>query len=714
MLGNHEPQGLQSKYDLPVRTGQEPHSDTVLEAQEGSSQQRTYVRDNHKDRTEPLMTTRFEHSVSEAGHSIWTGRNGEALQRCEDEPIHIPGAVQSFGMLAALEIQDGRFVFRIASENSERMIGYTPQELFALDSFTDILAAEETENLFEHLQLVQDQNAHIAVHGPELFMLTILSATRQEQQLWCAMHISPGQPNLFICEFERKDDLENPLVQQPDAGEGPTNGTGHDRPPASPAGLPHKIVKPLRSLWNRNTRNNKAVFDDMGVLNIMDELQGLFATVSTLGELLEVLASVIEQITGFPRVMIYQFDKAWNGQVVTERVKSDGISRRYYGLHFPASDIPRQARNLYKINKVRLLYDREQETARLVCRSQRDLDTPLDLTFSLLRAMSPIHSKYLANMGVRSSISISLTAFQRLWGLISCHNYGPQGHGSRISFPARNLCRLVGDMASKNIERLSNASILQARKLINTGPNGHSDSGYIVASSKELLELFNADFGLVSLGKETQSFGNVIPSSDVIAIAKYLRGRHFHDIVTSTNVREDLPKFPDSLSFDPVAGLLLVPLSSMGQDFIVFFRREILKQVNWAGNPYKAQDESGQANLQPRTSFGSWSETVAGTCQEWAEASTEAAENLLLVYGKFIEIWRQKEAALHNDRVTRLLLANSTHEVRTPLNAIVNYIEIALDSPLDEDTRQKLVDSHSASKGLLYIIKDMLELTKYG
>lgn len=117
---------------------------------------------------------------------------------------------------------------------------------------------------------------------------------------------------------------------------------------------------------------------------------------------------------------------------------------------------------------MRLLYDRDQETARLVCRSKEDLDIPLDMTHSYLRAMSPIHLKYLSNMAVRSSMSISINAFNELWGLIACHSYG--GKGMRVSFPIRKMCRLVGDTVSRNIERLSYASRLQARKLINTVP----------------------------------------------------------------------------------------------------------------------------------------------------------------------------------------------------------------------------------------------------
>ncbi len=239
-------------------------------------------------------------------------------------------------------------------------------------------------------------------------------------------------------------------------------------------------------------------------------------------------------------------------------------------LSEPASDIPKQARDLYKINKVRLLYDRDQETARLVCRSVDDLERPLDLSFSYLRAMSPIHIKYLANMAVRSSMSISINAFNELWGLIACHSYGSKG--MRVSFPIRKMCRLVGDTASRNIERLSYASRLQARKLINTVPTEANPSGYIIASSDDLLKLFDADFGLLSIKGETKIMGKIEHSQEALAMLEYLRLRKITSVITSQDIREDFPDLRYPPGFDVIAGLLLVPLSVGASDFIVFFR----------------------------------------------------------------------------------------------------------------------------------------------
>jgi light-regulated signal transduction histidine kinase (bacteriophytochrome) len=663
------------------------------------------------DESGPLMTARFKHVVTEGGHAIITGRDGETLQRCEDEPIHIPGAIQSFGLLIALEEQaESKLVVRVVSENSKKLIGYTPKQLFALDSFTDILSDEQADNLLDHVDFIRDEESDVVANGPEVFTMSVRSPTRRNQKLWCAMHINNRHPDLVICEFELEDDSENPLVPANEATPEPAEDTLGSQPTDDEFHeSTHNASKPLRVL--RSARKRKGEAAAMEVFNIMSQVQEQLAAAPTLDKFLKVLVGVVKELTGFHRVMVYQFDQAWNGRVVTELVDPRATKDLYKGLNFPASDIPKQARDLYKVNKVRMLYDRDQETARLVCRTVEDLENPLDLTHAYLRAMSPIHVKYLANMAVRSSMSISINAFDELWGLIACHTYGAKG--MRVSFPIRKMCRLVGDSASRNIERLSYASRLQARKLINTVPTKDNPSGYIIASSEDLLKLFDADFGLLSIRDETKILGKVDESQEVLAMLEYLRFRGITNVTTSMDIKADFPDLHYAPGFKNLAGILLVPLSSAGQDFIAFFRKPQTKEVKWAGNPYeKFIKEGTEGYLEPRKSFKTWSETVVGQCRNWTEEEIETAAVLCLVYGKFIEVWRQKEAALQNSQLTRLLLANSAHEVRTPLNAIINYLEIAMEGSLDQETRDNLSKSHSASKSLIYVINDLLDLTK--
>ncbi|KIX98344.1 uncharacterized protein Z520_05645 [Fonsecaea multimorphosa CBS 102226] len=659
-----------------------------------------------------LVTARFTHVMTEGGHAVITGRDGETLQRCEDEPIHIPGAIQSFGCLIAFREENEKLVVRVASENSVDIIGYTPQQLFKFDSFLDIFGEDQGDNLLDHLDFIRDEGAEdVIANGPDVFLLSIKPPQARTRRLWCAMHLSETDPGLVICEFEIENDTRNPLVSLEDMSPPvPENTLGSNPTREELMDSTVNISKPLRVL--RSARRKRTEAAAMEVFNVMSQVQEQLSNAPTLQTFLKVLIGIVKELTGFHRVMIYQFDNAWNGRVVAELVDPRSTRDLYKGLNFPASDIPKQARDLYKINKIRLLYDRDQETARLVCRTVEDLDKPLDMTHANLRAMSPIHIKYLANMGVRSSMSISINAFNELWGLISCHSYGSKG--MRVSFPIRKMCRLVGETASRNVERLSYASRLQARKLINTSSTATNPSGYIVASSDDLLKLFDADVGALSIRDETKILGNPRGHlQEVLAMVEYLRMRRMSAVFCSQDISSDFPDLRYEPGWKFLAGVLFVPLSTGGNDFIAFFRKGVLQEVKWAGNPYeKFVREGTEGYLEPRTSFKAWSETIVGRCRDWTDEEIETASVLCLVYGKFIEVWRQKEAALQNSQLTRLLLANSAHEVRTPLNAIINYLEIALEGQLDQDTRENLARSHSASKSLVYVINDLLDLTK--
>ncbi|CAE6489892.1 unnamed protein product [Rhizoctonia solani] len=448
----------------------------------------------------------------------------------------------------------------------------------------------------------------------------------------------------------------------------------------------------------------------MDVFAVLAQVNDQLGSAPDLESFLKVVVGVIKDLTQFHRVLVYQFDEQWNGQVVAELVDWSQTHDIYKGLHFPAGDIPAQARQLYTINKVRLLYDCGQTTARIVVRDRSDLENPLDMTHSCLRAMSPIHIKYLGNMGVRASMSISIMTFGQLWGLIACHSYGP--HGMRVSFPVRQMLRLLSDSISRNIERLSYAQRLHTRKLISTVPTEQHPTGYIVSNAEDLISLFDADFGVLVIGEGAKILGPNEHGQETLLVAEYLRLKQFNLMQVSQAVKTDFPDLKLPTGLDVVAGLLYVPLSPGGKDFIALMRKGQLRDVHWAGKPFKAGADS-QAFLEPRKSFKVWKETVSGRCRAWTDEQLETAGVLALVYGKFIEVWRQKETALKTNQLTNLLLSNASHEVRTPLNHIINYLEMALNGPLDSETRENLVRSHTASRSLLFTINDLLDLTRH-
>ncbi|KAI0248306.1 hypothetical protein BJV78DRAFT_1131762 [Lactifluus subvellereus] len=445
----------------------------------------------------------------------------------------------------------------------------------------------------------------------------------------------------------------------------------------------------------------------MDVFAVMAQISEQLGTALDVDTFLKVVLGLIKDLTQFHRVLVYQFDEGWNGQVVAELVDWNRTHDLYRGLHFQLSRVGYPCTGVYSfLYKMRLLYDREQVTARIVVRSKDDLDVPLNMTHCFLRAMSPIHLQYLANMGVRSSMSVSILSFGQLWGLVACHSYGP--NGMRASFPIRQILRLMSDSISRNIERLSYAQRLHTRKLFNTvtGESQQSQS-YIISNANDLLGLFDADFGMLIIGEGAKILGPNKHGQEVLVVAEYLRLKHFGTIQVSQAVTKDFPDLQLSTGLEIIAGLLYVPLSQGGTDFIALLRKGQQRTVRWAGRPYK---EGGQlASLEPRASFKVWSETVVGRCRAWTDEQLETAGVLALVYGKFIEAWREREKG----KLTNILLSNAGHEVRTPLNRIINCLELALNGKLDVETRQNLSQSHAASKSLLFTINDLLyDLTR--
>lgn len=659
---------------------------------------------------EPLYTKRSRHITTEEGQCVITGTDG-TLQRSQDEPIHIAGVVQSFGLLVVLkEETNGRFLVHMVSENSGRILGFSPQQLFELDSFLDIFSDEQVDNILDHIDFIRDGDADVATNGPEVFNVSLRPPKGQSVKLWCAMHINSANRDFVICEFELEDDHEHPLRPANEMTPTAPGGTLYQTPTLEEFNESSETSsKPIRIL--RSAREKRGEVGDLQILDIMSQIQEQLASAPDLDRFLKILVGIVKELTGFRRVMLYQFDSFSNGNVVTELIDPAQTRDLYKGLQFPASDMFRQASELYKTNNVQLLYDRNLESVRLVYRTQADLEPPLDLTHSYLRAMSPQHLKYLATVGVRASMSIPIKASSKLWGLIACHSYGPRG--MRVPFWMRKMFSLIGGMASRNIERLSDASRLRARKLVNTVPPDGNPSEYFITSSEDLLMLLDADFGLLSIRGKTKILGKLEQSHEALALLEYLRIKKFSSVVITQDIKAELPDLRYPPGFSIIAGMLYIPLSVGGEDFIVFFRKGQVKEVKWAGNLYENGIKAGTFDyLEPRASFQVWHETIKGKCREWSEEQVETATTLCLLNGQYVEVWRPKGAALQNSRLIRLLLSNAAHEVRTALNAIINYLEIALEGSLDQDTRDVLGKSHSASKYLIHVINDLLDLTK--
>lgn len=344
-------------------------------------------------------------------------------------------------------------------------------------------------------------------------------------------------------------------------------------------------------------------------------------------------AAEIRNLTGYDRVMVYRFHPDWHGEVVAEE-RAEGLGS-LLGLHYPSSDIPRQARKLFLLNPLRMIGDVDYLAADLLSSPEAE---PLDLSLSRLRSVSPIHLEYLRNMGVRATLTISLSRGSRLWGMVACHHYAPRFIGSQLRSSLRVFAQAVGTqiVAQEDLDHRTYAATLAAdeAKVLARMSRAETLSVGLTAAEPTGLGLAGADGMVTRIDGRTATVGRVPPGDAVTTLLAGLRV----DPGSSEFVCDDLPRrFPELSPFAPVmAGVIAMSLSSNYEDFICWFRGEWTHTVAWAGNPDKTitvpitggRADPGQLRLSPRRSFETWVETVHGKSQPWLAAQVDTARHL--------------------------------------------------------------------------------------
>ncbi len=350
---------------------------------------------------------------------------------------------------------------------------------------------------------------------------------------------------------------------------------------------------------------------------------------ASLQELYDVTARSIRELTGFDRVMVYRYDHEYNGEVVAECKREDLNS--FLGQHYPASDIPPQARALYEKNWIRLISDIDYTPVPLVPAVDPAVGAPQDLTFSSLRSVSPIHVEYLQNMGVRASMSISLLRDGRLWGLIACHHYAsthtpPYGVRAAAEFLGSALSLRLVDQSGDDELRLRLAGQAVLAKLAAVTMNEAEPILEGLFGAPDLLDLVPADGVVAYVGGELRSSGDVPSDAVLRALGAWARGVGDDVVFTDSLTRSEI-----DLDVEPgvVSGLLAVNLPD-GQ-FVLWLRKEYAHAIDWGGDPHNkaiAAREGDEVRLSPRKSFERWREVVRGRSVAWLPSETSIAADL--------------------------------------------------------------------------------------
>ena len=366
---------------------------------------------------------------------------------------------------------------------------------------------------------------------------------------------------------------------------------------------------------------------DASFLAQLDLLESRLERSTTLGELSAEAAQIFQGLTGYGRVMVYRFVDDDAGVVLGESILDSSPSFMHH--HFPASDIPRQARALYVRNKVRVIADVHYEPAPIISASS-DLKS-IDLSDSTLRSVSPVHIQYLKNMGVAASASMSIVKDGVLWGLIACHHHAVRP----LSLNTRLACQAMATSLARLVKAREESELYRERVRLRShedavlgrlGPDTGLDD-FFKNSGQELARLLQADGFAAVQGSDLFTSGNCPDAIDIRAIADYVRVPALLRPVATSRLSSDLQGA--EAYADTAAGLLAVTMSTEVPTILMWFRAEQLQTVKWAGNPHKDVSHVPGAVLTPRSSFEEWSESVSGRSREWTHAEVESATRVV-------------------------------------------------------------------------------------
>jgi len=583
-----------------------------------------------------------------------TNKDNITITNCEAEPIHIPGSIQSYGYLLALNKTDN--IIQYCSENCSTLFNKPLNQILG-KPFSGFINKEDADSLAAYSAKTEDAVMPFA--------------------------FSVGNQSFYITAFSTKESMV--MEFEPFSLEG--------------LEIPDLFFQTKRFAYYTEKSDN-------------------------LQMLCQDVADETRNITGYDRVMIYRFDKDYNGQVFAEsKIES---AEPFLGLHYPETDIPAQARELFLLKRISMLADVQASNVPLYALDENADNKSIDLSLSMLRSFSPMHIKYLNNMGVGATFTITLVNQGKLWGLIACHNYTPK----YIAYHVRLAAHLQGVFLSSQIEVRQLADefelVKETDEKLDTLQKILTGSEQSLAQEQTLIQLknlLNADAVVIAYKKTFYKNGFLPEDEKLNDLMNWLDTSIDNGIFQTSKLGDNYPQVADLDS--QIAGVVYLPIGKHTKNGIAWIRQEVEKTVNWGGNPSKSMNiDLENRSLSPRKSFALWKEAVKGQSAPWRKPEIKAASVICsYIQHQFHLADMQAEELRYLNLNDRLKIANeelfnmnwiSTHDLKEPLRKIQMFASVILQkqTEIPEWIITNVLRMQSSAARMQNLIDSMLSYTK--
>jgi len=456
----------------------------------------------------------------------------------------------------------------------------------------------------------------------------------------------------------------------------------------------------------------------------------------SVGEFSDITARYVREHTGYDRVVIYRFLPDDSGEVVGESKRADLTS--WLGLRYPASDIPSQARQLYLQSWVRIIADVNAVPSPMVPALNPETGRPLDMSYCVLRSVSPVHLQYLRNMGSQASMSLSLIDGNRLWGLIACQHEKPR----QVSHEARIACEFLAHSVSLQIRSKEDEESLdyslklrenvQRMTEFMAGDAEFQDG--LLKHRPDVMSLFRAGGAAVVIGSKVigskAMAGNLnlrglTPDANAVnALLEWLKQQPFSQGIFSTQRLSEI--HPEAAAYpEKASGLLAIRVEEAELQWLLWFRPELVQMVNWAGDPRKPTDvdeATGLLTLSPRRSFELWQEEKRGVSEPWLAEELRVAGELRQAVVE-VALRRARKLKRDNENLTRSndelesFAYAASHDLKEPLRGIQTYLDMlsqTLNVRLTDRETQAMAMVMRLARRMDELIDSLLDYSRVG